>query len=104
MLSTIRHRAAALTVTLALGACGGGAEEAIKDFEALNKKACACTDKACADAAFEELRALADRHKNATSHREADVEKLTYWLEGAAKCLVAKGVTLEQLQALSDSL
>ena len=98
MVEIVRRSAGTLFLTC-LVACGGGAEEAIKDFEALNQEACACKDKSCADAAFAKLSGLFDKHTNARTSRESDAETLAYWFKGATACMIEQGV--DRLQILN---
>jgi len=100
MMQRLSRLSLMLGLTGLIAACGGGAEQAVKDFEALNNEACACTEKACADGAFTKLSGLIDKHATTRTSREADSETLAYWFKGAANCLIERGVSREQILAL----
>ena len=76
-------QACGIAVSIALAACGGG----VDDVKSAAKEACACKDKACAEAANAKLeKAL----RSITS--EEDAKKVIEPMFQAAACLAKLGI------------
>jgi hypothetical protein len=75
-----------LSLLLSIGACGGG--PSVADFEKLKTEACACKDKACADAVDKKIDAALDKMKEPN---EADGKKIMSLMADAAVCIGTLG-------------
>lgn len=65
----------------------------------LEKKACACADKNCADAAFKDFMAIvADMKKTEAKVTNEDGQKLGTSTANIVKCLMAKGISPLSIQ------
>jgi hypothetical protein len=84
----------ALAAFLTLGglAACGKADEAIKDLEALKKRACECKDTACTDKVMNDFMELGKKHKD-TKGSDSQVEKFKKVFEAMQECIakVAEG-------------
>lgn len=92
---------ALLSVVFALLACKQGAEEA-KAVEEIQARACACKDKACTRAAFDDYKTVLRKIADARASQEnfARVKSAT---TEATKCFIQRGVTREELLAAADA-
>ena len=74
----------ALTFTLvvSIAACGGNKD--IEEIRKLKDEACACTDKACADAVNKKLDAKIESMKEPSKE---DVDTVTQLMAGAGLCI-----------------
>jgi hypothetical protein len=81
----------ALAAFLSLGAGCGKADEAIKDLEALKKRACECKDTECATKVQEDFDKFLEKHKD-TKGSQSQAEKVGKLAGEMSECL-AKAMT-----------
>jgi hypothetical protein len=78
-----------------------GCSKAGKDLEAIEKKACACTDAKCGNQMADELIEWANKYKDDSVSNE---EGLTKSLTNAVECMIKAGADAESLQTRMMSL
>lgn len=76
----------ALAAFLALGGCGK-ADEAVKELEAIKKKACECKDAECANKVQEDFNKFLEKHKD-TKGSQSQAEKVGKIASEMSECLM----------------
>jgi hypothetical protein len=91
----LRNAAIVVVIGFVMGAafsCKG--KSYVSQLADLEKKACACADKTCADAAFKDFMAVVeDMKKTEAKVSNEDGQKLGTSTASIVKCLMAKGVS-----------
>ncbi len=77
-----------------MGAAFGCKKSYVNQLADLEKKACACADKGCADSAFKDfMTVVEDMKKTEAKVSNEDGQKLGTSTANIVKCLMAKGVS-----------
>lgn len=77
-------------------ACGGGGGKAVGKIEALQTKACACTNKSCAANALKDFRTLFLEVKDLRVGK-SDYNRIKKASAGITKCLLKNGISPQQV-------
>lgn len=76
-----------------------GCRDASKDLQALADRACACNDKACAEAVVDDLVALAREHKTARGNEGRAAKAAGQMMQCAVKAGADAGELAAKLEA-----
>jgi hypothetical protein len=86
-----------MVVALALLACSMGDKEEAR-YEAIEKKACACADKTCADSAFADFKQAFNETKTTRVNQE-NSQRISKASEKTTICLIKQGVAISEITA-----
>ena len=88
---------AAVVVTMVFGC--SKAKSHVQKIQDLQKKACACTDKACAEAALKDFAVIYEGMKKSNaSGTEAELKQIHDASKATTECIVKQGVTADQIK------
>ena len=85
-MKNILRSGAVLAMVLGLSACGGKADDALKELSALKNEMCACKDKACAEKVTEKMMKMGEKHKD-TKATESQMKAAAGITEELTKCM-----------------
>lgn len=73
----------------------------VQKIQDLQKTACACADKACAEASLKDFQAIyQDMKKSNASGTEAELKQIHDASKATTECLVKKGITADQIKSI----
>lgn len=79
-----------------------GCHDASKDLEAMAKRACSCTDKACAEAVIDDFAAFATKHKAAKGDEDRAAKAAETMIRCALKAGAEAGALAAKLKTAGD--
>jgi len=91
-----------LMFAFATTGCDKG-RKAAKEVEKMSEKACACKDKACAEATWKELKAVIEKHKKTRGDEEAQ-KRFATATGAAANCLIQQGISPQEVAEFLQSV
>jgi len=87
-----------------ISSCGlNKVESVVKQYEDLQKKACACTDVACARSALEEFKNLSIKYKDLRANQD-QLNRVTEASKNFTICIMKRGVTIKEIMDLQKAL
>ncbi len=90
----LKHATIIVVIGFVMGAAVGCKKSYVTQLADIEKKACACADKNCSDAAFKDFLAVVeDMKKTEAKVSNEDGQKLGTSTASIVKCLMAKGVS-----------
>ncbi len=90
---------AALVAAMIIGC--SKAKTHVEKVQNLQKKACACADKACAEDALKDFQALyQDMKKSDASGNKEELKQIHDASKATTQCLVKQGITADQIRTI----
>lgn len=92
-MNILRNGAAILAVIVLMALAAGCKKNYVNQMQDLEKKACACRDKACAELALKELKVISeDMDARKTTNSNDELQNMSQSFGNITKCIIQSGI------------